>query len=396
MACNVTRGYFPQRGSGFQTVALSEELLEKPHLLRPVEEMAAYYEVSPPRRAAGDLPVRETYFHVFRACFGPDDWSAVGRTVDWGAGPSGRSGNYLARHLIFRWDAVDDPFALLETPWLHETEADLEPRLLPPLELPSRQETVEPDVLPGYPEEAVAGLIHWAVSRDGKKTALLVGDERRSRRLLRELACLLPAGERSRLHFATHFYRACHPLRDRFSVVTVQSWAEAPSGRENYLVYDLEAGKYPRVEVKGLYPGWAARALKQGRGAEVCTLGRAAGRLRAEAALAGLDLPDDPGFYGALWELAGPKIAPALRGRAPVISQLVAEGEKRRELADALLDGASPLEVCGAVSAEEARRCLAALRSAAGGKAWRAWEKTWEGDPLLKSLPRAGWAFWQR
>src|SRR5436305_1601323 len=88
VACNVERGYFPNRGPGFQTVAMSPELEGTPDL-KKLETVAPYYEVAAARRGAGTFPVKETFFYL------PSGRAAIGRTVDWGTGPSGREGNYL-------------------------------------------------------------------------------------------------------------------------------------------------------------------------------------------------------------------------------------------------------------------------------------------------------------
>jgi hypothetical protein len=69
-----------------------------------------------------------------------------------------------------------------------------------------------------------------------------------------------------------------------------------------------------------------------------------------------------------------------------------------RALADALLDDKiTPSKLCGADASPEAvNDCLSALRSAATGKAWRAWVKQWSNDPALASLKKDAQPWWQR
>jgi hypothetical protein len=126
---SVERGYDPQLGRGFQTVAVAAELVGTEDL-RALER-AAFYTVSRERRAARDFPVKEAFFRL------PSGRFALGRTVDWGTDSLGREGNYLTHHLILRRDdllaAGGNPFALLDTARLAEPGLDLTPRALLPL-----------------------------------------------------------------------------------------------------------------------------------------------------------------------------------------------------------------------------------------------------------------------
>ena len=130
--CNAARGYAPQYGRGFQTVAVSPELAGTDDL-RALED-AAFYSVSYERRSAGGaLPVKETFFRL------PSGRVAVGRTVDWGTDQDGRTGNYLTHHLVFSredWRAAGaNPFAVLDVAPLAAPDTDVTPRDLPPLTL---------------------------------------------------------------------------------------------------------------------------------------------------------------------------------------------------------------------------------------------------------------------
>ena len=124
---------------------------------------------------------------------------------------------------------------------LAEAGLDLTPRALPPLEFEVVPTQTDFSGFVGIAPELLANLA-LAVVDGGEKTALVIGDEARSRRARRVLA----AAERLRLTFSTPFYEA-HPLRSLFVLVTVRSRAEAPSQRESYAVFDLEAGEFPQL-----------------------------------------------------------------------------------------------------------------------------------------------------
>src|ERR671919_90957 len=87
---SVERGFFPEHARGFQTVALSPELVGTADL-RALER-AAFYTVTRDRRTTGSLPVKETFFRL------PSGGFAVGRLIDFGVDSLGREGNYLAHH----------------------------------------------------------------------------------------------------------------------------------------------------------------------------------------------------------------------------------------------------------------------------------------------------------
>src|SRR5579862_125509 len=128
VASNVESGYQPQRGRGFQPVALSPEL-DGTDDLRLLDQLSSYFEASPARRASGELPVKESLVRL------PSGRLGIGKTVDFGLDPGGRAGNSLARWLVVEAEALaaagGDPFPLLESGWLAE-----EPALPPAGNLP--------------------------------------------------------------------------------------------------------------------------------------------------------------------------------------------------------------------------------------------------------------------
>ena len=393
---SVARGSFPQRGSGFQTVAVAEALVGTEDL-RVLEE-TAFYAVSRERRAAKEFPVKETFFRL------PSGRFAIGRTVNWGTDSLGREGNYLTHHLVCQREemlaAGANLFAILDAARLAEADSDLTPRALPPLALDVAPVAfVEGDLrnLAGVNAEMLAHLAA-AVVNGGAKTALLVGAEAQSRQALRGLFAALALEERLRLTFSTHFYEANH-LRSLFALVTVNARAEAPSQRESYAMFDLESGEFPRVPPASAYAEWLAGCLRAGRWKEVATLNDTLDTLRSGAALQQPLLTSAPAC-AALWERAGVKVAPALVGDAPATMAFLQHISAPRQLADTLLATAAPAHLCGANAAPAVTQaCLFALRTAATGKVWREWIKRWKDDPAVAefaSEPKSWWQRWSR
>lgn len=400
---SVARGYFPQQGRGFQTVAVAEELIGTEDL-RALED-AAFYAVSRERRRVSDFPVKETFFRL------PSGRFAIGRTVNWGTDSLGREGNYLAQHLVLdRADllaAEAHPLAVLDAARLAEKMAagraepgiDLTPRTLPPLEFEVATATADFSGFAGINAEWLANLA-TAVVEGGERTALVIGDEARARGVLRGLLASLAREERLRLTFSTHCYEA-HHLRPLFALVTVRSRAEASAQmgrREEYHVFDLDDGEFPRLEPVSAYAGWLAECLRARRWQETVALNAVLDELRDERnERVQMALPVDARAGAALWERAGVKVARALVGDAALTADFLRQLPARRELADALLAAGSPTELCGAAATAEAvKGCLAELRSAATGRVWRAWVKRWQGDAALASFTPEPASWWQR
>src|SRR5579872_1536080 len=147
LACNVELGYRPQRGVGFQTVALASEL-EDTEDLRSLEEVAPYYRVEA-QRSGAELPVKESLFRL------PSGRMALTRTVDWGTDPHGRVGNYLWHALVLEHPPAQpwDPFQLLDAAGAGTVGTDLAPRLLPRrvLEVAEPPAELAPLRAPGVP-----------------------------------------------------------------------------------------------------------------------------------------------------------------------------------------------------------------------------------------------------
>jgi hypothetical protein len=385
---SVERGLFPQRGRGFQTLAVSAELIGTEDL-RALEDVA-FYALSRERIAAAAFPVKETFFQL------PSGSFAIGRMVYLGTDSLGREGNYLTHHLVIsRAELIAagaDPFVILDAATFADAGADLTPRELPPLvcEVTLNEQEFH------FSDERLALLATAAIDR-GDKTVLLIGDEAVARKLLRELFAALPIEERLRLTFSTHFYEA-HHLRELFAVASVSARAEAPSQLQQYSVIDLNE----RTEVRpaSAYSVWLTECLKEGKRAEIVALNHALNQLRnGQRDIAVDSLPVSARACAALWERAGTRIAPALVGNARWIRTFLDALENPRPLAEALLAIGSPSVLCGdAATGETISECLNALKSSATGKIWSEWTKHWSDDPALAMMPaeKSWWQKWKR
>src|SRR6266542_406430 len=86
-----------------------------------------------------------------------------------------------------------------------------------------------------------------------------------------------------------------------------------------------------------------------------------------------------------------------IRGDVRLTVEFLRKLSSSRPLADALLAAASPAKLCGPnATSDAAQACLAALRSAASGKAWREWVKKWRDDLALGSFATDTQTWWQR
>ncbi len=387
---SVERGFFPQQRRGFQTVAVSEELIGTADL--QTLEDAAFYALSRARLAAGLCPVKETFFQL------PSGRYAVGRTVYLGLDALGREGNYLTHHLIVsRADLLlvaADPFTLLSALPPNLADSDLTPRRLSPCIVDST-----PQQLPaGLPEEIspalFAGLVKSVI--DGQeKTTLLIGDEAKTRRVLQALFGVLALAERLKLTFSTHFYEA-QQQRALFALALVGHRAEAPSQPSQFVIFDAASGEAPVLQPSSAYAEWLADCLQAGRIAEVCELNETLNALRRGSASISDQLTASVQACAALWERAGSNFAAALKGHPRTVKLLLEHLPEPRELADAILAAATPAELCGQAAPETAAECLSALSAAATGKTWREWSNRWKADAALAALPPKRTSWWQR
>lgn len=388
---SVERGYSPKPRRGFQTVAVAQDLIGTADL--EALERAAFYALSRERRAGDDFPVKEAFFRL------PSGRFAVGRTVSAGTDSLGREGNYLAHHLVLRPHelaaAGGNPFSILEAADLAAPGMDRTPRVLPPLTLTLA--AAQPDFrgFEGLPLDFPASLAIAAVDGGGEQTTLLIGDEARTRRALQSLFAALPAEDRLRLSFSTHFYESAH-LRPLFAFAAVGSRAEAPSERQSYNIFDLHAGEMAHVSPASAYADWLADCLRGGRWEEIVALNTVLDQLRAGATET-VSPPASAPACAALWERVGAGVTPALVGRAGVVTEFLRRSPAPRPLANALLAAASPSELLGSPVAREATNaCLSALRQKAGRKAWRAWVKHWEQEPALGPFVPSAQPWWRR
>ncbi len=420
----VARGYFPQHGRGFQTVAVAKELVGTEDL-RTLEE-DSLYAVSHERRTASDFPIKETFFHL------PSGRFAIGRSVDWGTDSLGRAGNYLTHHLVLGrddWLLIGaDPFAVLDA--LPATASlDLTPRDLPPMALELNPVQIDSQMIVSLVRKLDAASPQRTTSNgqrtinqllstlviaavDGsEKTMLLIGDEARSRKILRALFALLPTEERLRLTFSTHFYES-HHLRSLFAFAAVKSRAEAPSKQGEYAILHFDYGEWPQLAPASAYAGWLAECVQAERWEEIAALNAALNGLRSRAhtaednllATEPLDwrkdsLPVNARACAALWERASTNVTRLLIGDAQMVTAFLRQLSAPRPLADALLADASPSQLCGAnATPEMADACLSLLRTTATRELWRAWVNQWKEDETLARFlqnTQAWWQFWQ-
>lgn len=387
---SVEQGLVPEQGRGFQTVGVAEELVGTPDL--QALERAAFYTVSPERRSSGSLPVKESFFLL------PSGRFAVGRTIDFGADSLGREGNYLARHLVVTREDLQaiggSPFPLLDT-LAAEGPPDLRPRTLPPLSLDLRPGAAEFSFLSAVPGNCRASLAAAAAGR-GNRTLLIIGDETRSRGMVRDLLDLLPLEERLKLTFSTHFYESDR-MRPLFRLVTVASRAESPGDREAYTVFDIPE-ECPPVPSGSDYRTWLAECARDGRWAEIRETNEVLDRLRSGGAVeVGDVLRDSAAARSALWEGSPDPIAKMLPGDPERVARFLEDLPSSRPPADRMLDENSPAGLLGSdPSPENVRECLSVLRSSASPKAWRGWVKRWKKEAVVDAFVRDPRPWWKR
>lgn len=376
---SVERGYRPEPGRGFQTVAVSRELAGTDDL--KLLERAAFYAV---RRRDTSLPVKEAYFKL------PSGRVAIGRTVDWGMDSLGREGNYLAHHLILEADAFRaagaDAFAVLDAAQPAAPKTDLTPRDLPPLELnvsprllvPPDPETAEPDLL---------AVLAYVLARPESTTEVILGDQPALRVWLRALFAALQVEERERTTFCTHFYESAH-LRDLFRVVVLGSRSELSPKLEGCRIYDPSDRKPTGPDPKGPqtpYEQWLAEVVGKDRWEEVPLFQAVLGSLResgSAARLGGLSA----GGRGAVWSLEGARVSPALQGDPDLIAAFfeVDEPLPIAEEAACKLLAFSPASLCGSSQPGACHEALSALRAAASPRDWKGWLKKHRSEPLVQ------------
>lgn len=389
---SVERGYFPQHGRGFQTVAVSKELVGTRDL--HTLERASFYSLSRAHRQQGATPVKDTFFQL------PSGRYAVGRCVDFGVDSMGREGNFLAHHLVIESEDLlslqGNPFALLDAISSPQS-LDLTPRDLPAMEIQVASSLLDHSSLEEIPADLRQSLAA-AIVDSTERSVLLVVDEARLKSVLRSLFNVLPVEERLHLRFSTHFFES-HDLRQLFTLVAVHAREDAPSQSGDYILFDLTSGDFTRFAPVSDYSAWLAESVGSASWNELDTLNRLLDQLRGNIETRErLTPPVNARACAALWERAGTKIARALVGDTELTAKYLKMVPSPRMLADALLELASPGDLCSSEkSADEAAECLALLQASATGRVWREWVQQWRKDAALASIKhdaRPWWKLW--
>lgn len=386
---SVERGYFPKHGRGFQTVAMTPELMGTEDL-RVLEEVA-FYSLSRERRQTGNLPVKETFLQL------PSENFAIGRTIYLGVDSMGREGNYLSHHLILSRESLmsleANPFVLLDSVEWADAQIDLKPRELTRLSLNlatqslalTNAEEVDLNLLSDLALMLMGGL---------PGTPLLIGSSDATRKVIEQLFSLVPQEERLSLNFSSHFYESDH-LQKYYQLASIDATPSASSTDFRFL--DLETYQKQTLTSNNAYANWLSKAIQVGNLTEVKQVNTAINRLRLHQPID--ELSESPSVALALWERLGTDVSPALFGNAARLQWMLSQVPKKRELAEALL-AVSPTTLIGSELDQDVRQeCLTLLKHFAGNGIWKEWAKRWRDDPVMLSLPgnqKQWWQIWKR
>lgn len=380
---SVERGYTSGRGRGFQTAAVSRELAGTEDL--KVLEKAAFYAIPRERRAAGELPVKEVFFHL------PSGRVALGRTVDWGQDSMGRDGNYLAHHLILEREAFvaagANPFPFLDAADLAAPGTDLTPRDLPALELRIDPLAGDPEAAAGIPTDLLASLALNLVEPEGNaktppRPILLLGETALAARMLRGLLASLEPEQRIGATLCTHFYES-GSLRSFFRLMAVGSRAEMPSQSGDYLLYDVARKEFPERTPATPYGQWLAAQLRQGawkeiRGYHEVRHALHAGEPNVKTATLAAETRD------TLWRREEEKLLGTLKGNPALIAAFLKGLPSGRDLSNQLLRSPLPELIGTGAAAENTAAALAELRGAASPARWRRWLRQHADQPFFE------------
>ncbi len=380
---SVERGYVANRGRGFQTAAVSRELVGTEDL--KVLEKAAFYSIPRERRTAGELPVKEVFFHL------PSGRVAIGRTVDWGQDSMGRDGNYLAHHLILEREAFletgANPFTLLDAVDLAAPGTDLAPRDLPALELQIDPLAGEPGAAAGIPGGLLASLALHLVEPEGNgktppRPLLLLADTACAARLLRGLLASLEPAQRIEASLCTHFYES-GSLRPLFRVMAVGSRAEMPSQAGDYLLFDVARNEFPERAPETRYGKWLDAQLRQGTWAEIRAYHEVRYALhQGEPSTKTATLAPDT--RDTLWQREEEKVLGILKSNPALIAAYLKGLPSGRDLSNQLLRSPFPELIGTGAPAETMAAALTELRGAASPARWRRWLRQHSDQPFFE------------
>ncbi len=278
--------------------------------LRVLEE-AAFYALSRERRDSGEIPVKETFFHL------PSGGMAVGRTIYLGTDSLGRDGNYLTHHFVFSREALSqaNPFAILAAAPFAGPDEDLTPRELPPLKIDLDSEQAGSDIFIGLDFDLLAALTTAVLDANGQMV-LLVGNESVARGLLRAASASLATEERRQMTFSTHFYESHHlsrclrlPLLDYSRKFRLRGRITGRSLlMKKQLIQSAQAAPTP---------AYLEETLRKSEWEKVTAFNHTLDTLREkECAMVSGSLFESAKACAALWERAGTRVAPSLIGDA--------------------------------------------------------------------------------
>jgi hypothetical protein len=389
----VERGYRPEHGRGFQTVAVSRELAGTEDL--KLLERASFYAV---RRREDGSPVKEVYFKL------PSGRVAIGRTVEWGMDSLGREGNYLAHHLILDAEAFRaagaDAFAVLDAAQPAARGTDLTPRDLPALEIPvsTRFLVSAPDA--GAVNAELLGILASVLPRAENTTEVVIGDQAALRGWLRALFAALQLEERERATFCTHFYESAN-LRELFRVAVLGSRSELSPKLEGCRIYD-PAEAQPSGPPSGLprnpYEQWLAVVVGKDRWEEVPLFQAEVAGLRAAGGAERIGSLS-PEARSALWTLEPERLLHALQGEPERIVQFFDAAEEPLSVAGEAAERflkLTPVGICGSLPSEASVEALGRLREAGKPREWKAWLKKHRTDPRVQPFLGDIEPLWQK
>jgi hypothetical protein len=375
---STTKGTLYPHRKGFQTVALTDDLMGSEELLEL--EMASFYSISNQRLREKNFPTKETFFRLSSGRM------AMGRSTYSPPDDTGREGNFLTHHLII--EEADfkkirgNPIYVLDHLKKIMSRKEYAVGYLPNLRFTLKPEEAQLMDFPVIPHKILVTLYTLLLSKNEHETPLLIGKPSGIRELLRAIYPTLPMQERKLLTFDTHFFQAEH-LRERYALVAVESVSEIPTG-SGYLPLYTEEREVESKRYRTPYILWLTDCIKERKWQEIETVNAI---LESGNKYRGVlpEKEEEKYAIAALWERGGNEIVPLLIGKIEAIFLYLRYVSDQQGLADALLQY-SPGRILGAEPVMNNPRpqiCLTAIRERATPGRWKEWVAKWKDDPYL-------------